>query len=138
MHSTDLKIAPKLITRNCHLRNYFYKIPLNFTSCDFILNCRIDFSYINGLCKASRLQSQRTPTPYKIKVNNCKLIDLVIRVELTRALLMPRFTIFLKILIFNCRMFYYLKACFLRVTVSLLCWLQAVSKLHVLMYPYLV
>ena len=34
--STDLKISPKLITRNCHLSKYFYKIPLNYTYCDFI------------------------------------------------------------------------------------------------------
>ena len=33
----------------------------------------------------TRLRSQRTTTPYKIKVNNCKLIDLVIRIELTMA-----------------------------------------------------
>ena len=37
------------------------------------------------------LQSQRTPTPHNIKVNNCKLIDLVIRIVVTRAILMPRF-----------------------------------------------
>ena len=34
------------------------------------------------------------PTPYKIKVNNCKLTDLVIRIELTWAILMPRFSNF--------------------------------------------
>ena len=38
----------------------------------------IDFS-INGLTTENRLRSIRTPTPYKIKVNNCKLIDLAIR-----------------------------------------------------------
>ena len=37
----------------------------------------IDFS-INGLSTENCLRSQRTPKPHKIKVNNCKLIDLVI------------------------------------------------------------
>ena len=41
----------------------------------------IDIS-INGLSTENRLRSQRTPTPYKIRVNSCKLIDLVI-IELT-------------------------------------------------------
>ena len=42
--------------------------------------------------------SQRTTlaTPYKIKVNNLKSTDLVIRIELTRAILMPRFSTFLR------------------------------------------
>ena len=46
------------------------------------------------------------------------------RIELTRA-------IFLII-------YLYLIKCFLRVTVSLLCRLQAVSKMHVPIYPYLI
>ena len=33
-------------------------------------------------------------TVYKIKVNNCDLIDFVIRLELTRAILMSRFSNF--------------------------------------------
>ena len=49
----------------------------------------------------NRIRSQRTSTPYKIKVNNCKLIDLVIRIELTRAILMPRVSNFLKSLIIS-------------------------------------
>ena len=36
------------------------------------------------------------------------------------------------------RMFLYLVTCFLRATVSLLCRLQAVSNLHVPIYPYLI
>ena len=44
----------------------------------------IDFS-LNGLSTEHHLRS-----PYKIKVNNCKFIDLVIRMEFTRAaILMP-------------------------------------------------
>ena len=42
----------------------------------------IDFS-INGLSTENHLQSQQTPTPYKIKVYYCTLIDLVIIIELT-------------------------------------------------------
>ena len=44
----------------------------------------------------NRLRSQRTPTPYKIKANDCKLVDLVIRIELIRAILMQRFSNFLR------------------------------------------
>ena len=77
------------------------------------------------------------PTPYKIKVNNCKLINLLIRIELTQAILMLRFSNFLRNSIIHFRMFLYLETCFLRVTVSFLCRLQAVSKIHVPIYPYL-
>ena len=35
----------------------------------------------------NRLRLQQTPTPYKINVKNCKLIDLEIRIELTGAIL---------------------------------------------------
>ena len=65
--------------------------------------------------------SQRTPTPYKIKVNNGKLTDLVIRIELTRVILQPRFSNFL---INSTNIFshvFILVTCFLRVTISLLC-----------------
>ena len=41
------------------------------------MTCSIDFS-MNRICTENRLRSQRTPTPYEIKVNNCDLIDLVI------------------------------------------------------------
>ena len=34
-YSTDLKMSPNLITRNRHLSKYFYKIPVNYTYCDF-------------------------------------------------------------------------------------------------------
>ena len=93
---------------------------------------------INGLFTENRLRSQRTPTPHKIKVKKCKLIDLVIRSELTQAILMPRFSNFQINLIIHFRMFLYLGIGFLRVTVSLLCRLQAVSKLHVPIYPCLI
>ena len=78
------------------------------------------------------------PTPYKINVNNCKLIDLVIRIELTRATLTPRFWYFLRKSIINFRMILYLVAYFLRLTVSLICRLQAASNIHVPIYPYLI
>ena len=73
---------------------------------------------MNGLSTENRLPSQRTPTPFKIKVNICKLIDLVIKIELTSN--------FNVTLIIHFRVFLYLETCFLRVTVSLLCRLQAV------------
>ena len=47
----------------------------------------MDF-YINGLSTENRLRSKRTTTQYKITVNNSKSIDLI-RIELTRAILMP-------------------------------------------------
>ena len=93
---------------------------------------------MNGLSTENRLRSQQTPTPYKIKVNNCKLIDFVIRIELTRVILTPRYSNFLRNSIIHFRMFLYLVACFLRVTVSWLCRLQAVSNIHVPIYPYLI
>ena len=96
------------------------------------MKCRgIDFS-INGQSTQNRLRSQRTPTPYKIKVNNSKFIYLVIRIELSRSILMLRFSHFLRNSIIYFRMFSYL-----RVTVSLLCRLQAVSKTHVPIYSHL-
>ena len=50
----------------------------------------IDFS-INGLCTENLSLTQRTPTPYK---NKSKLMDLVMRIELTRVILMPRLSDF--------------------------------------------
>ena len=108
-----------------------YNDPFSLLSFHF----PIDFS-INGLSTENCLRPQRTPTPYKIKVKNCKLIDLMIRIKFTRAILMPWFPNFLKTSIMHFRMFLYLVTCFLRVTVSLLCWSQAVSKIHVRIYPY--
>ena len=52
--------------------------------------------------------------------NSSKLIALVMRIELTRAILMPIFPNFLINLTIYFRMFLYLVICFLRVTVSLL------------------
>ena len=42
--------------------------------------CNIDFSK-NGLSTDDRLRSQRTSKPYKIKVNNCKFCDFLIRIK---------------------------------------------------------
>ena len=98
---------------------------------------RIDFS-INGLCTENRLRSEQTPTPRKIKVNNSKLINLMIRIELTWAILLPQFSNFLKISIINFYLFSYLETCFPRVTVLLLCRLQAVTKIHAPIYHYLI
>ena len=49
------------------------------------------------------------------------IIDLVLRIELTRAISMPRFSNFLRNSTIYFRMFIYLVTCFLGVTVSLLC-----------------
>ena len=97
----------------------------------------IDFS-INDLSTENRLWSQRTPTKYKIKLNNCKLINLLIRIALTWAIVMTQFSNFLRNTTIYLCMFLYLETCFLIVTVSLLWWLQAVSKIHAPIYPYLI
>ena len=59
------------------------------------------------------------------------------QIELTRAILMPWRSIFLgnSTIHFHVRMFLYRITCFLRIAVSLLCQLQAVSKIHVPIYP---
>ena len=94
----------------------------------------IDFS-INRLCAENRLGSQRTPNTVE---NKSKLIVFVIRIELTRTYIMPRFSNFLRNAIINFRMFLHLLTCFLRVSVSLLCRLHDVSMSHVSIYPYLI
>ena len=60
------------------------------------------------------------------------------RIELTRAILMPWYSNFLRNSTMHFHMFLYLETHFLRVTVLLLCWLQAVVKIHVPIYPYLI
>ena len=92
---------------------------------DLVICTVIDFS-INGLCKENRLRSLRTKTPYKIKVKNCKLINLVIGINLTRAITMPRFSNFMRNSIIHFCLFLYMVTCFPRVTVSLLSRLRAV------------
>ena len=62
----------------------------------------------------------------------------MIRIKLNRAILMPRFSHFLVNRTINFRMFECLVTCFLRVTVSLLCRFQAVSKIHVPIYLCLI
>ena len=95
----------------------FKKILLH----EFHISYSIDFS-INGMSTANHLRPQWTPTPYKIKVNNCKLIDLVV------LILMLRLSNFLRNSTIHFCTFLYLVTCFPRVTVSLLCRLQAGSR----------
>ena len=59
----------------------------------FFIDLPIDFS-INSLSTETSLRSQRTPKPYKIKLNTCKLISLVIRIELMSNLnaMIPKFS----------------------------------------------
>ena len=63
---------------------------------------------------------------------------MVIRIKLNRAILKPRFSHFLGNITINFRLFECLVTCFLRVTVSLLCRLQTISKIHVQIYPCLI
>ena len=60
------------------------------------------------------------------------------RIELTRALLSPGHSDFLRNSTNHFRMFLCLVSCFLRITVSLLYRSQAVSKIFVPLYPYLI
>ena len=62
--------------------------------------------------------SQRTTNTIQ---NYSKLIYLVMRIELTRAILMPRFSNFQRNININFLMWLYLVACFLIVAVTLLC-----------------
>ena len=77
----------------------------------FLKHHVINFS-INGLSMENCLRSHQIPTPYKIKVNNCKLIDLVMRIELTRAILMLQFSNFVRNSIILFLIFLYLETCF--------------------------
>ena len=76
-----------------------------------MLCSNIDFS-VNGLSTEIAFDHNGPPTRYKMKVNTCKSIDLVIRIELTKNL-----TIYF-------RMFLYLVTCFLRVTAMWFCFYQ--------------
>ena len=62
--------------------------------------------------------SQHTHNSEQIKANNCKSIDLVIIIELTRAILMPGFANFLRNSFIHFRMSLYFITGFLRVTDS--------------------
>ena len=62
----------------------------------------------------------------KINVNIYKLIDLAVRIQLSRAILMLRLSNCLTNSIIHFRIFLYLESGFLRVAISLLCRLQAV------------
>ena len=59
----------------------------------------------------------------------------MIWIKLNRAILMPGLSLFLGNRTINFRMFECFVTCFFRVTVSLLWRLQAVSKIHVPIYP---
>ena len=71
--------------------------------------------------------------------NQSKLIDLAIIIELTRVFLMPWLSNFLRCSTINLYMFLYL-VCFRVTTVTVLlpCRLEAVSKIHVPIYPNLI
>ena len=65
-------------------------------------------------------------------------MDLVIRIKLNWVTVMPWFSHFLGNRTINFRMFECLVTCFLKVMVLLLYWLQAISKIHVPIYPCLI
>ena len=96
----------------------------------------IDF-FINGQCTENRLRSQRIPTQCKIKVKNCKLIDLVIIIEVSWAMLMPRFSNFLSNSIIHFQMFLYLVTCFLKDGFVAMPVTNSIKD-HVPVYPYLI
>ena len=85
----------------------------------------------------NRLRSQRTKTPYKIEVNNSKLVELVMRIELTLAILMPRFSNFLKKFDHPFPHVFTFGNIFLE-SDGFVTMPQAVSKIHVPIYPYLI
>ena len=130
MFRTPFCMENFVITHHEMVQFHVFTCKINMLSLCF----NKDFS-IYEQSTENRLRSQRTPTPYKIKLNNCKLIDFMIRIELTRAILMTRFSNFLKISINHIRMFLYLGTCFLRVTVLFLCRSQAVSDINGPIYP---
>ena len=53
-----------------------------------------------------------TPTPYQIKGNKFKFMDLEIRIELTRVILLPGFSVFFRNSTIHFSMFLYLETCF--------------------------
>ena len=104
--------------------NYLYVIIIMIWFCILALYILVSFVSFGNLIniisqlmdyawKINRLRQQRTQTPYKIIVKHCKLIDLVIRIELTRAILMTWFSNFLRNSTIHFRMSLYLVSCFL-------------------------
>ena len=137
-----------LLFDNCILKSCFNKIIIIIiiiiTSCrphrNLILSSgppvriitsfheKIDWSYHRllylmnwALAVSLKLStSQRTPNTV-LKVNNCKFIDLVTKIRLTPAILMPLLWNFLRNSTTHFCMFFYFATWFLTVTVSLLC-----------------
>ena len=100
-------------------------------------NHYIDDAYnVNGLSTDTHLRSQRTSTPYKIKVNN--LIHWFGDNRGNSNNFNATIFKFSEHFDLHLCMIFYLETCFLRVAVSLLCRLQAVSTMHVPIYPYLI
>ena len=127
--NTHLMYLQRRINFNQKVINIFASLKM---TCSII-----DFS-INGPSTVNRLHHNGPLHPFKIQENNCKSINLVIRIELTEEILMLLFSNFLRNSTINFRVFLYLITCFPRVAVSLLCRLQTVSKIHVPIYPYLI
>ena len=79
--ATFRKLLPNTINFGTKMVDLFRE----FRERSFNIARVIDFS-INGLCTEKRLKSQLDQTKYKIIIKYCKLIDFVIRNELTRAI----------------------------------------------------
>ena len=104
---------------DCSYTAFFYNV-------NYLLSHRL-------FCKWSihRKSPSITTNPNTVQ-NESKLIDLVMWIELTRAILMPRFLNFVRnsTILFACFYIWYTWA------IALLCVLQAASKIHVPIYPY--
>ena len=106
----------KITTNSCLYVIRFHHDGCWYNYLSILLSHRLLYEWIEHWRWVYRCQHHNEPqTPYKIKVNNCKLINLVIRIELTRSIWMPRFSNFLTNSAIYFRMFFYLVACFLRV-----------------------
>ena len=70
--------------------------------------------------------------------NKRKFVYLVMRIGLTRAILIPQHSDFLRNSTIQYSISLYLATCFVRVTVSLLWRSQAVSTIHFQISPYLI
>ena len=114
---TDLEIHLPLID-DCHLNN---------------LSIRWNYWLLHKWTMHGTSPSITTDT--NTVQNWSKLIDYVIINALTRAILLSWLSNFLRNSIIYLCMFLFLVTFFLRVTVSLLCRLQAVSKIHYPIYP---
>ena len=128
----------KLFLSNTVVKLQYFKLHTDFLETLYRQSHILLYKWFMHGKSPSKKKSRRTPTPYKIKEKTCTLIELVKIIELTWAILIPRFSNFQRNSTILVRMFLYLVTCFLSVAVSLQCRLQAVSKIRVPIYPCLI